>query len=82
MSEPTITVHKYSVIVQTTREQEEDFAQFNLFEAMQREEARRAALTPKQRADEDATLNAARAAEKAARTCEHCGCDPDAHGGY
>lgn len=44
-------------------------------------EARRAALTPAQRAAEDAEWAARLAAEKAERTCEHCGCDPDEHGG-
>lgn len=45
-------------------------------------ERRRAALTPEQRAAEDAEWEERRAREKAERTCPHCGCDPDEHGDY
>jgi hypothetical protein len=45
-------------------------------------EARWNAMTPAEREQARAEADARREAEKAARTCEHCGCDPDEHGGY
>jgi len=75
-----LTIHKmggYLVVSQAQLDDQRDYEQ-----AVIDNQARRTAMTPAQRAAEDAQWETKRAADKAARTCQHCGCDPDEHGGY
>lgn len=53
----------------------------NIFDWMAERERRFKALPPEEQARILAECEAERAAAKAERTCPHCGCDPDEHGG-
>lgn len=73
---PPLVVKKHRHIVHVTDE-----------ELRWAEEFRRAqeafnALPPEEQRRIRAEAEARQAAEKAERTCPHCGCDPDEHGGY
>lgn len=58
----------------------ETFAE--IAERLERERVAFDALPPSEQARILAERKAKAEAEKLARTCEHCGCDPDEHGGY
>ena len=85
MSDPEITVRKMSYPMQFSQEVIDDAASLSweaIERAQQAEQTRRAAMTQAERDAEDAALEAQREAERLERTCPHCGCDPDVHGGY
>lgn len=75
-----ITVRKYSAVIQLPQEAIDDHNA--MVEGMRQERERRAGLTQAEHDAEDQAWDERRAAEKAARTCQHCGCDPDEHGDY
>lgn len=54
----------------------------NIFEHLAEQERQFAALPLEEQKRLRAEREAERAAAKAERTCPHCGCDPDEHGGY
>lgn len=54
----------------------------NIFEHLAEQQRQFAALPLEEQARLLAEREAERAAAKAERTCPHCGCDPDEHGGY
>lgn len=75
-----LTAHKATAYMQTTPELLDD--SIELWQAMQAQQARWEAMTPEERRQERAERELQAALAKAARTCQHCGCDPDEHGGY
>ncbi len=77
---PPQHVHKVGALLQISQEQLEEALAWR--EALAANKARRAAMTQAERDAEDAAWQAQREAEKLARTCQHCGCDPDEHGDY
>lgn len=54
----------------------------NIFDHLAEQERQFKALPLEEQARILAEREAAEAAAKAERTCPHCGCDPDEHGGY
>lgn len=76
----TMEVKKLTCVLPFTDHQIEEAREFA--EGIAANQARRAAMTPEQRAAEDAEWVAQREADRLARTCKECGCDPDEHGGY
>lgn len=54
----------------------------SIFDHLAEQERQFAALPPEEQARILAENEERRAREKAERTCPHCGCDPDEHGGY
>jgi len=81
-----IEVKAMTCHVTMTREQIEDSTFLppgvSLFEYLAEQERQFNALPPEEQARILAEQEAERAAAKAARTCPHCGCDPDEHGDY
>lgn len=72
--------------VHLSDEQREDLKAMPTFEqvrqAIEADQRRFNALSAEEQQRELAEDAARREAERLARTCEHCGCDPDEHGGY
>lgn len=80
MTQPELTARKFGGYIQVSadylRMVEEDL------KAERDAAARWAAMTPAERDAATAEYEARRAADKEARTCKACGCDPDEHGSY
>lgn len=86
MSEPEITVRKMSYAMPApTQEMIDDAAGMpSLLEMMEQWEQERAAFEALPAEEQERILaerEAEREAARLARTCPHCGCDPEEHGG-
>lgn len=81
-----IEIKKRVEFVQLSDEQREDLTGMPTFDeirqAIEADQRRFNALSAEEQQRELAEDAARREAEKLARTCVHCGCDPDEHGGY
>lgn len=79
-----IEVKKYSHFLHVAREEMDDrLPSFvDMLKGLEEEQRRFNALPAEEQARILAERAAADTAAKAERTCPHCGCDPDEHGGY